>query len=147
MGCGRTLARSKRGRILGTPNALRCFAPRCSALPYGARPDEAVTDEPGSDSVDAGLFRQIIVWRRLGPASAVRNVCFEDMGVSSFCVQSCDYFNLPFDPIVARQHDVQMLELLIEEEPGRRSSLYPTLVMAIERHDADFRDTWNKFGL
>lgn len=95
----------------------------------------------------AGLFRQIIVWRRLRLASAVGYVCFEELGASGFCVQSCDYFYLPFDPVVVRQHDVQLLELLVEEEPSHRSSLYLTPAMAIERHDVNFRDAWNNVGL
>ena len=96
--------------------------------------------EPDGKASGIGLFKEVIVWRRLGPARAVRYVCFEDVGATGFCVQSADFLNLPLDPARVWQHEMQMLELLIEEEPSHRGSLHPTLAAAIEQHDADFQD-------
>jgi len=96
--------------------------------------------EADRDGLGSGLFRQIVVWRRLGPARAVRYICFEDLSAFGFCVQSADFFTLPLDTATSRQHEAQMLELLIEEAPGRRSPLHPTLASAIKHHDAMFRD-------
>lgn len=84
------------------------------------------------------LYREIPVWKHRGDGSALCYRCFESLPDHRFCVQSADYFRLPLDETVLRQHERQMVELFIETEPGARAGWHPSLEAAIAAHDAEF---------
>jgi hypothetical protein len=83
------------------------------------------------------LYRAIDVWRRR-PNGAVRYRCFEVLPGGRFCVQSADFFSLPFDNQRSDFSDRQFQELLIEQAPEERTATFSTLEEAIAEHDRDF---------
>ena len=60
------------------------------------------------------LWRNHDVWRRQ-EAVAIRYRCFENLLTGLFYVQSADFYRMPIDPAILRQHDHQFVELLFEE--------------------------------
>jgi hypothetical protein len=84
------------------------------------------------------LYREIRVWRRLGPTRAVQYVCFERLVAPAFCVQSADFYDLPVSATAILQHSYRFLELFIEEAPSARCDWFSTLEAAIEQHDREF---------
>lgn len=86
------------------------------------------------------MFKAIDIWKRLDETTAVRYRCFQRLMDSQFCVQSADYYHLPIREEQVRMLDRQFVELFIEEDPARRSSLYPSLEEAIAMYELDFAD-------
>jgi len=84
------------------------------------------------------MYKSIDIWKRLDGKTLVRYRCFEILASNRFCVQSSDYYYLPFDEPQLSQSDRQFLELLIGEAPEARAETYPTLEEAIRMHDRDF---------
>ena len=84
------------------------------------------------------LYKEISVWRPLGPTQAVRYVCFEQVGKALYCVQSADFYTLPMSQKTAQEHASKLLELLIEEPPAARCTWFETVEAAINEHDRLF---------
>lgn len=84
------------------------------------------------------LLREFHVWRHSGVGSAVRYVCFENLSVGRFCVQSADFFRLPVDPGLLRQHERPLVELFLEQSPQDRCAWFASIEAAIKAHDHDF---------
>ncbi|NVJ24401.1 MULTISPECIES: hypothetical protein [Myxococcus] len=88
-----------------------------------------------SDSV---LYRPFDIVRRLGANVAVVYRCVEVLPGRGFVVQSADWVRLPVERELLRRHEQQFWELLCEEAPEVRSSLFATVEQAIASFDADF---------
>jgi hypothetical protein len=84
------------------------------------------------------MFKAIDIWKRVNDETAIRYRCFERLADGQFCVQSADYYHLPLHEAQVRSLDQQFLELLIEESPDQRSSVYPTLEEAIAKYELEF---------
>ena len=65
----------------------------------------------------------------------VRYRCFESLSSGKFCVQSADFYH---DGKLTANLDTQCIELLMEQEPARRSGEYETLKEAIAAHQRTF---------
>jgi hypothetical protein len=88
--------------------------------------------------MNKGLYRQIFVWRRKNKSEAIRYACLESVTTGLFYVQSADFFRLPVDGEQARLHDMQFVELFIEDSVADRANGHATLASAIAQHDIDF---------
>ena len=84
------------------------------------------------------LYKEVSVWRRLGPSRSVRYVCFEQLGKSLYCVQSADFYTVPISPNMVQEDAARFLELLTEEPPATRCAWFSTLEAAISEHDREF---------
>jgi hypothetical protein len=58
--------------------------------------------------------------------------------MNKFCVQSKDFYYLPFREADALQMDRQFLELLVEVAPELRCGLYDTIEDALRAHETTF---------
>lgn len=79
------------------------------------------------------------MWRRQDERTAVCYVCFEDLERAKFCVQSVDFFYWPPDPD-RMAAAAQLVELLVESDPGDRSGWFASIEDAIEAHDIAFEN-------
>ena len=86
--------------------------------------------------MNSKLYKSIDVWERQGEDCAIRYRCFEILGESKFCVQSVDYYFLPFSEEQRLQLEKQFVELIIEQAPDDRSGFAPTLEEAIAKYKA-----------
>jgi hypothetical protein len=86
------------------------------------------------------MFKSFDVWKELAPERIVRYRCFEDSSTGKFCVQSADFYNLPFQTERLIQLEKQFLELVIEESPFTRSGAFDTVEEAIASHNSEFLD-------
>jgi hypothetical protein len=84
------------------------------------------------------LYKAIDVWKKLDKTSAVRYRCFECVNSKQYCVQSADFYRLPFDQKLVSNLDAQFLELFTEQDPTSRNAEYPSLEEAIAAHDKKF---------
>lgn len=85
-----------------------------------------------------GLFKEVMVWRRLDAVSAIRYACFQDLGNDKFAVQSADFFRLPLTDVPVHDLATQFAELFIETSPADRCSWFDSLGDAIANHDLEF---------
>jgi hypothetical protein len=83
-------------------------------------------------------YQDIRVWQRLSERSCVRYSCFKDLSTGKYGVQSADFYRLPVDEQLRRQHDIQFFELFMEEDPQERCAWFDSLEAAIEAHDEQF---------
>ena len=83
-------------------------------------------------------YQQIITWRRLSDSAAVRYVCFLNLQTLLYAVQSADFYSLPLDNSTQSFHDRQLIELFIEISPRDRCEWHPSLMEAMDAHDAAF---------
>jgi hypothetical protein len=67
------------------------------------------------------LYEEIVVWRRRNEKSVVRYMCFMNLSSRKYSVQSCDFFNLPFDEGRLLESNLQAIELFAEDLPGERA--------------------------
>ncbi len=74
----------------------------------------------------------------MNETTAVRYRCFESLNSKRFCVQSADFYRLPFDEQQAANLRRQFVELFLEQEPDNRGGEHPTLEEAIAAHDKTF---------
>jgi hypothetical protein len=86
------------------------------------------------------MYKSIDIWKRIDEKTLARYRCFQILTSSRYCVQSVDYYHLPFDEAQALQLDNQFLELLSEEAPEVRTETYATLEEAIRMHDQEFEN-------
>jgi hypothetical protein len=84
------------------------------------------------------LYKAIDVWKRVNETTAIRYRCFESLKSKRFCVQSADFYRLPFDEQQAANLRRQFVQLFLEQEPDNRGGEYPTLEEAIAAHDKTF---------
>jgi hypothetical protein len=84
------------------------------------------------------LYKVIDVWKKLDKTSAVRYRCFECLNSKKYCVQSTDFYRLPFDQKLVSNLDAQFLELFTEQELSSRNPEYSSLEEAISAHDREF---------
>lgn len=79
------------------------------------------------------------VWKRLPAGRLARYRCFQVRPGGGFCVQSKDFFEVGSLSVSKfSEHERQFLELLSEEAPDSRSTVYATLEEAIANHDEEF---------
>jgi hypothetical protein len=86
----------------------------------------------------AKLYKTIDVWRKKGNDCAIRYRCFEILGENKFCIQSVDYFYLPFAKKEVKQLERQFVELFIEVAPEERNDCFSTIEEAIKSYDDTF---------
>ena len=84
------------------------------------------------------IFKEVLVWKSIDNASAIRYFCFYDLVTEKYCVQSADFFNLPIDTKQIQQFEKQSIELFIESSPVERCEWFDSLAEAIEDHDKEF---------
>ncbi|MFC5475095.1 hypothetical protein [Paraherbaspirillum soli] len=84
------------------------------------------------------LFKEVMVWKRLGDTSAVRYCCLNDLKTDQYAVQSADFFRLPLEEQQFRNFQSQFAELFIEVSVHERCDWYDSLEDAIRAHDRDF---------
>lgn len=94
----------------------------------------------GTDKINKKLYKVIDVWKKYSDKCAVRYWCFEILGESRYCVQSCDYFYYPVDKKQIQISDSQFVELFIESLPEDRTETYSTLDEAIRMHEKEFTE-------
>lgn len=88
--------------------------------------------------VERCLYKRVEIWVRLSEIQAVCYQCFEVIPLGKFCVQSKDFYSLPFSKSACELLASQFLTLLIEEPPEERAPLYDSLEEAIRAHDLHF---------
>jgi hypothetical protein len=86
------------------------------------------------------LYKRIDVWRKVDEDRAVRYLCFQDIERKTFYVQSADFFFSPVSRDQLMSMEAQVIDLLIESEPGERANEYLTLSEAIQAHDEEFAE-------
>jgi hypothetical protein len=107
----------------------------CETSPWAAiAPEPPLSGFPNMDD----LFREVLVWRRLNDACAVRYTCFEDLAAARFAVSSADFFYLNDLASYALRHDRQKVELFIETPIRERCGWHASLTEAIAEHDTLF---------
>jgi hypothetical protein len=84
------------------------------------------------------MYREISVWRRVNDKTAIRFRCFEELNTHRFCVQSADFYSIPWTADVAAHSDRQFLELFMEEDPVERSGGFASVEEAIAAHEKTF---------
>ncbi len=90
------------------------------------------------ESLMADMFIEVMVWKHLDSATAVRYCCLNDLAVGKYAVQSADFFRLPLDEKQFRDFEKQFVELFTETSPRERCLWFDTLEEAIKAHDQDF---------
>jgi hypothetical protein len=86
----------------------------------------------------AKQYRAIDVWARKDEGTLVRYRCVEVLPVGGYCVQSADFYNLPYDKVESDRLDKQFVELLAEEAPDSRSGVFSSLSEAIRAFVVEF---------
>ena len=84
------------------------------------------------------MFTSIDVWRRVDEHTAIRYRCFRSLVTGKYCVQSADFYRLPFASAQVTALDQQYIELFIEQPPDMRSASFDTIEQAISAHDSEF---------
>lgn len=77
-------------------------------------------------------YKKIFIWKRINENEAVRYNCFEVLGINKFCVQSADYYYMPFNEDSIRELEENFYDLFFECPPDERSDLYDSIEAAIE---------------
>ena len=90
--------------------------------------------------IASAMLRTIDVWKKIDDTTAIRYRCFQRLSDNGYCVQSADYYYLPINEEQVKNLDRQFLELLIEEPPDERSTVYQSLEEAIVMYDKEFED-------
>jgi hypothetical protein len=83
-------------------------------------------------------FRAFDVWKRKGSDEVIRYRCFENLSTGMFCVQSADFYQSPVSVDRISQLEKQLIELLLEQSPIKRSGSFATIEEAIADHDKSF---------
>ena len=86
----------------------------------------------------SNLYKQINIWKRKSHDHLVCYRCFELVSQNKYCVQSCDYIYKDSSNESINSFNDQFIELLLEEAPEIRSTLYDTIEEAVAAHDKDF---------
>jgi hypothetical protein len=79
------------------------------------------------------IYEAIDVWRKQSDGTAIRYRCFKVLPEGGYCVQSADYY-----PAANGDLEKQFIELLLEQEPDKRSGVFATLQEAIMDFDKEF---------
>ena len=85
------------------------------------------------------LYREILVWQRVGSRSVACYRCLQRLSDGLFCVQSKDLFHLPASEKQRQDLASQFVELLVEEDPVSRSGGFASLEDAIRAHELYFQ--------
>lgn len=86
------------------------------------------------------LYKRIDVWTRIQDSQVAVYRCFEVLSSGGYCVQSKDFFHFPLRAEDLAALERNFLDLFVEQEPGERSEIFPTLEEAIHQHEQDFTD-------
>lgn len=81
---------------------------------------------------------EIMVWKTIDNASAVRYACLRDLTKDQFAVQSADFFRLPLNANPNEGFARQFAELFIEVPPRERCLWFDSLEEAIGQHESEF---------
>ena len=84
------------------------------------------------------ILQEVMIWKRLSEAVAVRYWCLHDLQTDQYAVQSADYFRLPFDEKQFSYFEKQFVELFVEVPARERCDWFDSLREAIHAHDQEF---------
>lgn len=84
------------------------------------------------------LFKEVMIWKSIDGASAVRYSCLNDLTTGKFAVQSADFFRLPLNLNSSNEFARQFAELFIETSPLVRCTWFDSLEEAVFHHDREF---------
>lgn len=84
------------------------------------------------------LYMEIMIWKAVDNASAVRYSCLRDLKTGQFAVQSADFFRRPLGVNPNEGFARQFAELFIEVPPHERCTWFDSLEEAIGQHEREF---------
>lgn len=84
------------------------------------------------------LYMEIMIWKAVDSASAVRYSCLRDLKNGKFAVQSADFFRRPLGANQNEGFARQFAELFIEVPPRERCTWFDSLEEAIGQHESEF---------
>lgn len=84
------------------------------------------------------MFNAINIWKRIGCNRVACYRCFQIVDTGRYCVQSCDFYDVPLRAEEATRLTAQFIELLAESAPDLRSGSFESIAEAIANHDREF---------
>lgn len=84
------------------------------------------------------MFEKIDVWKRVDGKCVARYQCLKRMSDGLFTVQNTDFLYLPISLLSLKNSDQQFLELFMDDDPSDRCDWFPSLIEAINKHNAEF---------
>jgi hypothetical protein len=95
-------------------------------------------DTPQLAAQNRLLYQELIVWRRVDDATAVRYRCLRSFATNQYSIQSVDFYRVPYDRKSASDWDAQFVELFCESDPAERAGAFDSVEEAIAAHERDF---------
>jgi len=85
------------------------------------------------------IYKSVNIWRKDDGGVKIYR-CFEILGESKYCVQSCDFIDAYDKDKKLYELEKQALDLFINTPPDERTETYSSLEEAIRMHDKEFKE-------